>query len=189
MTTANKITIIRFIMIPIMLVIIYINPLKDDIGFLNLSIGAFIFAVLFVIAALTDFLDGYIARKYNQITTFGKFLDPIADKVLVLVAMLYLMTIDPTRVPLWAVMIVIVREFVVTSIRLIAVDQGLVIAASPYGKIKTASTMVALVILLFNDFGMTPWIGNIIFYFAILMTLISGIDYFMKNRKSILASI
>ena len=189
MTTANKITLIRFIMIPIMVLIIYINPLKTDIGFLNLSIGSFIFAIMFVIASFTDFLDGYIARKYNQITTFGKFLDPIADKVLVLVAMLYLMILDPSRVPLWAVMIVIIREFVVTSIRLIAVSEGKVIAASPYGKLKTASTMFALVILLFNDFGLTPWIGNIIFWFAILMTLISGIDYFWKNRKIILASI
>ncbi len=189
MTTANKITLIRFIMIPIMVLIIYINPLKADIGFLNLSIGSFIFAIMFVIASFTDFLDGYIARKYNQITTFGKFLDPIADKVLVLVAMLYLMILDPSRVPLWAVMIVIIREFVVTSIRLIAVSEGKVIAASPYGKLKTASTMVALVILLFNDFGLTPWIGNIIFWFAILMTLVSGIDYFWKNRKIILASI
>ncbi|MFA6800697.1 MAG: CDP-diacylglycerol--glycerol-3-phosphate 3-phosphatidyltransferase [Acholeplasmataceae bacterium] len=189
MTTANKITIIRFIMIPIMLVVIYVNSLKADIGFLGLSIGSFIFAILFVFASLTDFLDGYIARKYNQITTFGKFLDPIADKVLVLLAMLYLMILDPSRVPLWAVMIVIMREFVVTSIRLIAVDQGKVIAASPYGKIKTASTMLALIILLFNDFGLPVIIGNIIFWFAIMMTLVSGIDYFMKNRKIILASI
>lgn len=189
MTTANKITLMRFLIIPIMLVVIYLTPLKEDMGFLGLSIGSFIFAVLFVIAAATDFLDGYIARKYNQITTFGKFLDPIADKVLVLIALLFLMINDPSRVPLWAVMIVIVREFVVTSIRLIAVDQGHVIAASPYGKIKTASTMIALVLLLFNDFGLPMIIANIIFWFAILMTLVSGLDYFIKNRKAILASI
>ncbi len=189
MTTANKITLLRFLMIPIMLVIIYINPLKVDIGFLNLSIGSFIFAVLFVLASFTDFLDGYIARKYNQVTTFGKFLDPIADKVLVMVALLFLMDKDPSRVPLWAVMIVIIREFVVTSIRLIAVDQGKVIAASPYGKIKTASTMIALIILLFNDIYMPSIIGTVIFWFAILMTLVSGVDYFIKNRKIILTSI
>jgi CDP-diacylglycerol--glycerol-3-phosphate 3-phosphatidyltransferase len=189
MTTANKITLFRFFIIPIMLILIYIPALEEPINILNLSIGQFVFSILFVIAALTDFLDGYIARKYNQITTFGKFLDPIADKVLVLIALLYLMLQDPSRVPLWAVMIVIVREFVVTSIRLISMDQGVVIAASPYGKIKTASTMIALVLLLFNDFGFTPWIANIIFWFAILMTLISGVDYFVKNRKAILKSV
>jgi len=189
MTTANKITIIRFLMIPIMLVVLYINPLEADIGFLGLSIGSFIFAVLFVLASLTDFLDGYVARKYNQITTFGKFLDPVADKVLVLVAMLYLMNLYPERVPLWAVMIVIVREFIVTSIRLLAVDQGKVIAASPFGKIKTASTMLALIILLFNDFGITPWVGTVLFWFAILMTLVSGIDYLLKNKEIVFSSI
>ncbi len=189
MTTANKITILRFLLIPIMLIVIYINPLKADIGFLGLSIGSFIFALLFVVASFTDFLDGYIARKYNQVTTFGKFLDPIADKVLVLVALLFLMLQDPSRVPLWAVMIVVIREFVVTSIRLIAVDSGKVIAASPYGKLKTASTMVALIILLFNDIYMPELIGTIIFWFAIAMTLISGVDYFVKNRKIIMASI
>lgn len=188
MTTANKITISRFLIIPVMLVLIYMEPLKASIGFFNLSIGGFIFAVLFVIGAITDFVDGQIARRFNQITTFGKFLDPIADKVLVLTAMLYLMVTMTNRVPIWAVAIVITREFIVTTIRLMAVEKGSVIAASIYGKIKTAATMVALVILLFNDFGLTVWIGNIIFYFAILMTLISGIDYFWKNKTIIFES-
>lgn len=107
MTTANKLTILRVIMIPVMIAFLYIEALEKGIGFLNLSIAQFIFAVLFVIASLTDLLDGYIARKFNQITTFGKFLDPIADKVLVLVALLYLLVLDPARVPIWAVMIII----------------------------------------------------------------------------------
>ncbi|AUD64907.1 CDP-diacylglycerol--glycerol-3-phosphate 3-phosphatidyltransferase [Tenericutes bacterium MZ-XQ] len=189
MTTANKLTILRVIMIPVMIAFLYIEALEKEIGFLNLSIAQFIFAVLFVIASLTDLLDGYIARKFNQITTFGKFLDPIADKVLVLVALLYLMVLDPVRVPIWAVMIIIMREFMVTGIRLLAVDKGSVIAASPYGKFKTASTMVALVLMLFNDFGLTPWIGNIIFYIAILFTVISGVDYLLKNKKVVFESI
>ena len=138
MTTANKLTISRFLIIPVMLVIIMIEPLKADIGFFNLSIGGFIFAILFVIGTLTDFLDGQIARRFNQITTFGKFLDPIADKVLVLTAMLYLMVTMTSRVPIWAVAIVITREFIVTTIRLMAIEKGEVIAASIYGKIKTA---------------------------------------------------
>ncbi len=188
MTTANKITISRFLIIPIMIAIIYIEPLKADIGFFNLSIGGFVFAILFVIGMITDFLDGQIARRYHQITTFGKFLDPIADKVLVLTAMLYLMVTMTTRVPLWAVAIVITREFIVTTIRLMAIEKKQVIAASIFGKIKTATTMIALFILLFNDFGLTHWIGDIMFYLAILMTIISGADYFIKNKTMIFES-
>ncbi len=189
MTTANKLTILRLLMIPVMIVFIYIKSLQKSIGFLNLDINQFIFAILFVLASLTDLLDGYIARKYNQITTFGKFLDPIADKVLVMVAFLFLMVITPDRVPLWAVMIVIIREFMVTGVRLIAVERGKVIAASPYGKIKTASTMIALILMLFNDFGLPAMIGNVIFWLAIFFTIVSGVDYILKNRKIILESI
>lgn len=189
MTTANKLTLLRVFMIPIMMIVVYIKPLQDQILFFDMSVSQTIFAILFVLASITDFFDGYIARKYNQITTFGKFLDPIADKLIVMVALLYLMMLDSSRVPLWAVMIVIIREFLVTGIRLLAVEKGKVIAASPYGKIKTASTMVALILMLFNDFGFLPLIGDVIFYFAILATIISGIDYFIKNRHIVLESI
>jgi CDP-diacylglycerol--glycerol-3-phosphate 3-phosphatidyltransferase len=188
MTTANKLTLSRVFLIPIMVIVIYIEALKKPSGLLGLEIDRLIFASLFIIASLTDFLDGYIARKYNQITTFGKFLDPIADKVLVMVAFLYLMLLMPDRVPLWAVMIVIIREFTVTGVRLIAIEKGKVIAASPFGKAKTASTMVALILMLFNDFGFSLWIADIIFWFAIAMTLISGFDYVFKNRHIILES-
>ena len=189
MTTANKLTLLRVFMIPVMVLLMYMKSLENPIGFFNMSIAQFLIALLFIIASLTDFLDGYIARKYHQITTFGKFLDPIADKVLVMVVLLYLMMIMPGRVPLWAVMIVIIREFMVTGVRLLAIEKGHVIAASIYGKIKTATTMVALIILLFNDFGLTVWIGNILFYLAIFFTLMSGIDYLFKNKKIILESI
>lgn len=189
MTTANKLTILRVLMIPVMIVFIYIKALQKPIGILGLDINQFVFAVLFVLASFTDLLDGYVARKFNQVTTFGKFLDPIADKVLVMVALLFLMMITPDRVPLWAVMIVIIREFSVTGIRLIAVEHGKVIAASPYGKIKTASTMIALILMLFNDFDLPEIIANVIFWVAILFTLISGLDYLIKNRKVILESI
>jgi CDP-diacylglycerol--glycerol-3-phosphate 3-phosphatidyltransferase len=190
MTTANKLTLLRVVMIPIMIVFIYMKSMESPLGFFNdILLNQLIFAILFVIASLTDLLDGYVARKYNQITTFGKFLDPIADKVLVMVAFLFLMVVTPDRVPLWAVMIVIVREFAVTGVRLLAVEKGKVIAASPYGKIKTASTMVALIIMLFNDFGLPALIGDIIFWIAILFTLISGFDYLIKNKEVILESI
>jgi len=189
MTTANKLTLLRVFMIPIMISILYIKPLQSPVGFFGMGIDQFIFAILFVLAGMTDMLDGYVARKYNQITTFGKFLDPIADKILVIAALLYLMLQMPDRVAIWAVMIVIVREFAVTGVRLLAVERGKVIAASPYGKIKTASTMLAITILLFNDFGLTPWIGNIIFWLAILFTILSGLDYIVKNKSILLESV
>lgn len=194
MTLANKLTISRILLIPVMIVFIYLPSLQRPIGFFNLDINQFIFATLFVIASLTDLLDGYVARKYNQVTTFGKFLDPIADKILVIIALLYLMFLNESRVPIWAVMIVIVREFMVTGIRLLAVDKGLVIAASPYGKFKTAATMAALVVLLYNDFGFSAIIGSIYFgdlllWIALVLTVISGADYLIKNKNIVFESI
>ena len=191
MTTANKITIFRVLLIPIMLIFIYIPSLKEPIGFgsWDISIGQFIFAIIFIFASLTDFLDGFIARKYNQITTFGKFLDPLADKILVLTGFLYLLSIDPIRFPVWAIMLVIIREFTVTGIRLLAVEKKNVIAASFFGKIKTLITMVTLVWLLFNDFGLsTQLLGNILFYTTIVITVLSGLEYLIKNRRVVLES-
>lgn len=189
MTTANKLTILRVVMIPIMIVFIYMDGLESQTGFFDMTVSRLIITILFMIASFTDLLDGYIARKYNQITTFGKFLDPIADKVLVMVAFLYLMIEVPNLVPLWAVMIVIVREFAVTGIRLLAVEKGNVIAASPYGKIKTATTMLALTLLLFNGFLLPIIISEIIFYLAIFFTVLSGFNYFWKNKQVVLESI
>ncbi len=194
MTTANKLTILRILLIPVMIIVLYIDGLKIQTAFLNMDVQQIIFAGLFVLASLTDFLDGYIARKYNQITTFGKFLDPIADKVLVFTALLYLMVQMPTRVGIWGVMIIIVREFLVTGVRLIAVEHGKVIAASSLGKYKTLTTMLAIIMFLFNDFGLSMinanliWITNIIYYVAIFFTVWSGFDYLYKNREIIFES-
>ncbi|HHT55390.1 MAG TPA: CDP-diacylglycerol--glycerol-3-phosphate 3-phosphatidyltransferase, partial [Acholeplasma sp.] len=132
-------------------------------------------------AAATDFIDGYIARKYNQITNLGKFLDPIADKILVISAMTYLIAVN--RIYFWTVIIVIFREFVVTGIRLLAVEKGEVIAASPYGKAKTITTMIAIVLMLFNNLFIPELIVDIVWYLAVLLTLISGLDYLFKNLK------
>jgi len=195
MTTANKLTILRILLIPVMIIILYIDALKINTPFLNMNVQQIIFAGLFLVASLTDFLDGYIARKYNQITTFGKFLDPIADKVLVFAALLYLMVQMPERVAIWGVMVIIVREFLVTGVRLIAVEHNHVIAASNLGKYKTSTTMIAIIMFLFNDFGLTmihpqlAWITNIIYYLAIFFTVWSGFDYLYKNRKIILESV
>lgn len=194
MTTANKLTLLRILCIPVMIIILYIDVLKIDTGFLNMNVQQIIFASLFVFASFTDFLDGYIARKYQQITTFGKFLDPIADKVLVFTALLYLMTSMPSRVALWGVVIIIIREFLVTGVRLIAVEHGQVIAASHLGKYKTITTMLAIIMFLFNDFGLTlihqnlEWVANSMYYLAILFTVWSGFDYLYKNRKIIFES-
>ncbi|WP_025724619.1 CDP-diacylglycerol--glycerol-3-phosphate 3-phosphatidyltransferase [Acholeplasma granularum] len=195
MTTANKLTILRILIIPIMILVLYVDSLKINTNFLNMNVQEIIFASLFVVASLTDFLDGYIARKYNQITTFGKFLDPIADKVLVFTALLYLMIQMPDRVGIWGVMIILIREFLVTGVRLIAVENNKVIAASNLGKYKTVTTMVAIILFLFNDFGLNlvepnlVWITNIIYYVAIFFTIISGFDYIYKNKDIILESV
>lgn len=195
MTTANKITLSRLMLIPIMLIVIEIN--MGTIYLFNnyeMPVNHLVFFVLFLIAAFTDFVDGYIARKYNQVTTFGKFLDPIADKVLVLTAMLYLLMIIPSHIKIWAIIIVITREFMVTGLRLIAVDKGEVIAASIYGKIKTFSTIVALIYYLafisfINDYLFISIIGQILWYFSIFMTVLSGIDYLIKGKHVIKNSI
>lgn len=195
MTTANKLTILRILLIPVMISVLYIDALVIDTAFLNMTVQQIIFAGLFILASLTDFLDGYIARKYNQITTFGKFLDPIADKVLVFTALLYLMVQMPDRVAIWGVMVIIVREFLVTGVRLIAVEHGKVIAASHLGKYKTLTTMLAIIMFLFNDFGLTlihpnlVWVTNIVYYIAIFFTVWSGFDYLYKNREIILESV
>ncbi|HHY96804.1 MAG TPA: CDP-diacylglycerol--glycerol-3-phosphate 3-phosphatidyltransferase [Acholeplasma sp.] len=195
MTTANKITLFRFIMIPIMVIILYITPLRKINTIFDMSLATLLFAILFIIASLSDFLDGYIARKYNQVTTFGKFLDPIADKVLVFTALFYLLILSQDRVPLWTVVVIMTREFMVTAIRLLAVEKNEVIAASKWGKYKTATTMVAIIIMLFNDFGLAQinsnliWIGNSIYYLAVFFTVFSGLDYFMKNKNVVLESI
>ena len=195
MTTANKLTILRILLIPVMIIVLYIDALVIDTAFLNMTVQQIIFAGLFILASLTDFLDGYIARKYNQITTFGKFLDPIADKVLVFTALLYLMVQMPDRVAIWGVMVIIVRKFLVTGVRHIAVEHGKVIAASHLGKYKTLTTMLAIIMFLFNDLGLTlihpnlVWVTNIVYYIAIFFTVWSGFDYLYKNREIILESV
>ena len=165
MTTANKITIFRVIMIPVFLVLAYANQ----------PVWAF---VVFVLASLSDMLDGYIARHYHQITNFGKFMDPLADKVLVLAAMCFF--VERGFMPGWAVALVLLREFAVSGMRLIAVEQGRVIAAAWSGKIKTAVTMVGLAaMLLFSSY---PWVNTLATALIVITTVWSGVEYFYKNR-------
>lgn len=167
MNTANKLTLLRVAMIPAFLIFLYL-----DSGWSRYAALA-----VFVLASLTDFVDGYIARHCNQITDFGKFMDPLADKVLVLSAMLWM--IEAGRMPAWAVLTVVLREFAVSGLRLIAVEQGRVIAAGWSGKVKTASTMVCLVLMLAVSL---PWLDGLCTAVIVVTTVYSGVEYFLKNK-------
>ena len=166
MNTANKLTLLRVVMIPLFLLVLYL-----DVP------GANYWALaIFVIASLTDTLDGYIARHYNQTTDFGKFMDPLADKCLVTAAMLWFVEIG--QMPGWALLVVILREFGVSGLRMVAADKGRVIAAGWSGKVKTASTMVCIVLMLLP---IAPLVNNICVAVIVLATIYSGVEYFMKN--------
>ena len=167
MNTANKLTAFRVALIPVFLAIIYLHfP-----GFEYVALA------VFIVACLTDFADGYIARKYDQTTDFGKFIDPLADKVLVLAALSVLT--EWGKMPAWALLAVITREFAVTALRLAAADSGRVIAAGISGKIKTAATMVCICVMLLP----VPKFADIICLSVIItVTVYSGVEYFIKNR-------
>jgi CDP-diacylglycerol--glycerol-3-phosphate 3-phosphatidyltransferase len=155
-------------MIPLFLVALY----------LQFSYHMFVALGLFILASVTDLVDGYVARHYNQITDFGKFMDPLADKLLVTSAMLWFVEVG--QMPAWPLLIVIAREFAVSGLRMVAAPKGLVIAAAWSGKIKTASTMVCICLMLLP----IPAVLNLICVAVILVTTIwSGVEYFVKNRK------
>ena len=170
MTTANKLTIMRIALIPVFLVVLYL----DFAGARWWALG------IFIVACLTDFVDGYIARHYNQITNFGKFMDPLADKMLVTAAMLWFVEIG--QMPAWALLIVLVREFAVSGLRMIASDKGRVIAAGWSGKVKTASTMVCIVLMFLPIPG---WLNTVCVAVIAITTLYSGVEYFVLNRDII----
>lgn len=163
MTTASKITLIRVAMIPVYMVLMLIDWVIPAL-------------IVFIVASITDFIDGYVARNYDQVSDFGKFLDPLADKLLVIAAMVIFVAWG--RMPSWALMIVLTREFAVTGLRLVAVGNGRVIAAGWSGKIKTASTMVGLCLMMFFDVAALDVLVCLI---IVATTLISGIEYFWKN--------
>lgn len=188
MNLPNKLTLLRILLIPVMVIIAYIPYLNDNTIFLNISLANFINVLIFSFAAITDLLDGMIARKYNLISTFGKFADPLADKLIVMASMVILCV--QGLFPMWAVVLILSREFIVTGVRLVAVGSSTVIAASNLGKIKTAITMVALIILFVSQMhDIVYYVGQAAMYLATFFTVISGIDYFYKNRKIILETI
>lgn len=176
MNLANKITIFRVFLVPVFMFVLYSN----------LPYSTYLAAAIFIIASLTDTLDGYIARSRNMITNFGKFVDPLADKVLVSAALISL--VDLGKVPGWIVVLIIAREFTITGFRTIAVSEGITIAASPLGKIKTITQLVAIISLLLNNYPFRlinlPF-ANIMLYISLFFTIISGIDYIYKNKSAL----
>jgi CDP-diacylglycerol--glycerol-3-phosphate 3-phosphatidyltransferase len=170
MNLPNKLTMLRILLIPVFMVVLYM-------GFAG---SAYVALAIFIVDSLTDLLDGKIARKYNLVTDFGKFADPLADKMLTTAAMLWF--VECGQMPAWALLIVIVREFAVSGLRMIAADKGTVIAAGWSGKVKTASTMVCIILM----FLPIPAVVNTICVWVIaLTTLYSGVEYFVQNKDAI----
>lgn len=175
MNLANKITLARVAMIPVYMVTMYLSHGQSSV-WLWVSLG------IFVIASITDFVDGHIARKKNQVSDFGKFLDPLADKLLVIAAMT--MFTQWGIFPAWALMVVLTREFAVTGLRLIAVQKGIVIAAGWSGKVKTASTMVGLCAMM-AAYGLSrfAWVYTVVLWVIVITTVYSGAEYFVHNWR------
>ena len=190
MNLANKLTMLRIFLVPIFLIFISIEVVPY---------GTIIATLIFIIASLTDQLDGYIARSRNQVTTFGKFMDPLADKLLVTSALISL--VELRLIPSYAAIIIIAREFAVSGLRTIAASEGKIIAASWWGKIKTVTQIIAILLLLIKvNIGTSPYLTtlinnnsmmskffevtpNLFLYLSVAITIISGIDYFVKNKK------
>lgn len=191
MNIPNRITVSRICLIPIFVLMMVL-----DFGWGNMSIlGAtlpvehFVGALIFIVASVTDWIDGHYARKYNLVTNLGKFLDPLADKLLVSSA--FILLVEMGASPAWVIIIIISREFAVTGLRLICAEQGEVVAANQLGKIKTWTQIIAIASLLMNNIIFEMWgipFGTIMLYVALFFTVWSGIDYFWLNRKILLES-
>ena len=174
MTTASKITLARVAMIPLFMVLMYLSGGHSGLWmYLGLAV--------FIIASLTDYVDGQIARKRNQVSNFGKFLDPLADKLLVIAAMT--LFTEWGVMPAWALMIVLTREFAVTGLRLMAVEGGKVIAAGWSGKVKTASTMIGLCVMM--AVRGVVWLDWLVIVVIVVTTVYSGVEYFVQNWSAL----
>lgn len=173
MNLPNKLTIFRVILIPFFVVFLLLDPSNQTYRYIADAI--------FIIASLTDMLDGKIARKYNLVTNFGKFMDPLADKLLVSAAIICL--IATGQLAAWIVIVIISREFIISGFRLIASDNGIVIAASYWGKFKTVFQMLMIIVLIANiQMPFFTVLGTILIYVALVLTIVSLIDYIVKNK-------
>ena len=173
MNLPNKLTVLRIIMVPF-----FVFFMLTDVGG---SANKWIALILFCIASLTDLLDGKIARKYNLVTNFGKFMDPLADKLLVCSAMICL--VEMKKLAAWIVIVIIAREFIISGFRLVASDNGIVIAASYWGKFNTVFQMAMIIVLIMDLGGVFDLIGNVLIWIALALTIISLMDYVLKNKQ------
>lgn len=173
MNLPNKLTVLRIIMVPF-----FVFFMLTDVGG---AANKWIALVLFCTASLTDLLDGKIARKYNLVTNFGKFMDPLADKLLVCSAMICL--VEKEKLAAWIVIVIISREFIISGFRLIASDNGIVIAASYWGKFKTVFQMAMIIVLIMDLGGIFDLIGTVLVWIALALTIISLLDYVLKNKQ------
>lgn len=170
MNLPNKLTIFRVILIPFFVVLLLVDMTAYD---------EWIALAIFIIASLTDFLDGHIARKYDLVTNFGKFMDPLADKLLVCSALICL--VELARIPAWIVIVIIAREFIISGFRLVASDNGVVIAASYWGKFKT-TFQILMICLMIADLEPLQLLTQIVMWIALALTVVSLVDYLMKNK-------
>ena len=169
MNLPNKLTTMRVILIPVFLLVLF---LMDE------PMNRYIATAIFIVASLTDFLDGHIARKYNLVSNFGKFMDPLADKLLVMSALVSMVAMED--LPAWVVIVILAREFAIT----VAMEANIVMAASWWGKIKTTTQMIMIILVLLHlPFAAMPMIENILVGLAVFFTIVSGADYIMKNKQ------
>ena len=199
MNLANKLTVFRMILVPVFVIIGYLGTFGVITGNVwGIPMALFIMNIVFIVASITDKLDGYIARSRNQVTTFGKFLDPLADKILVLSALV--MLVEYGKLPGWIPVVVLAREFIVSGYRMLAVEKGgKVIAASFWGKLKTATTMVAIIVVFFDKFAFCSFLNttmnageyvlniirSVLMIVSVVATIFSGYDY-LKGGKEFL---
>lgn len=173
MNLPNKLTVLRVCMVPIFVVFMLWDGLGDA--------SKYAATVIFILASMTDWLDGYLARRDNLVTDFGKFMDPIADKLLVCSALICL--VEKGALAAWIVIIIIGREFIISGFRLVASDKGVVIAASYWGKFKTVSQMLMVILLILDLGGVFAVIAEVLVWIAVILTVISLVDYLIKNRS------
>lgn len=174
MNLPNKLTVLRVILIPFFVVSMMIENGANQTF-------RYVAAAIFIIASLTDMLDGKIARKYNLVTNFGKFMDPLADKLLVCSALICLIQLG--QLPAWMVIIIVSREFIISGFRLVASDNGVVIAANYWGKFKTVSQMAMIIVLIADFGGVFDMVGTVLIWIATALTVISLVDYVWANRE------
>lgn len=176
MNLPNKLTVLRVLMIPFFVLFALVDVVP--------GYSRYLAVLIFILASLTDLLDGKIARKYNLVTNFGKFMDPLADKLLVCAALICL--VSKELLPAWMVIVIISREFIISGFRLVASDNGVVIAANYWGKFKTTFQMLMIILLLLEPQGALVWISQAVTWIALILTVVSLVDYVIKNKHVIL---